>query len=654
MASPTSDGWDWNSIYRKSGLLEKLFAALLAIWAVWYYFAPRGAMLSLLQLTLFFLGAWVLVRWLRKGTRHAIWRLRNRLYVTYLFIAVVPICLILILTAIGTYIFTGQIAVYLVTSELERRTASMRSSAEWLVSASEARRNESLREMASYYERKFPGLELLIRDKNEIRFPENARIVSPPAEWKDISGMVYKDRQLYAWARATSGAREVIMMTPLTAEYLSDLVPNLGDVSYLAFSEDPSIKIGKRGSAALPSRRETLPPAVNRADVVVDWFTLIPVAMWDKPPQTRNTALSIRTRFSAVLRSLTSPQTDLNENFAPILFLFASILFLLVELVALLIGITLTRTITGAVHNIYEGTERVREGDFSHRIEVKGQDQLAELGTSFNRMTANLERLLAVAKEKERMQAELELAREVQSQLYPKTVPAMKTLDLIAVCNPARMVSGDYFDYQALMGNKVAIAVGDVAGKGISAALLMATVGSSMRTQLRNCMEQVLLGGGTHMPMPTSQLVAQLNQQIFNDTAPEKYLTFYFGVYDDDTSILTYTNAGHLPPIVIRDGKALRLDVNGTVVGAFPFAEYGESTVKLESGDLFVCFTDGITEPENEYGEMFGEDRLIDVLARHVDRDDQQVVNAVMEAVQEWTGSPELQDDMTMLMARRR
>ena len=220
MASPTSDGWDWNSIYRKSGLLEKLFAALLAIWAVWYYFAPRGAMLSLLQLTLFFLGAWVLVRWLRKGTRHAIWRLRNRLYVTYLFIAVVPICLILILTAIGTYIFTGQIAVYLVTSELERRTASMRSSAEWLVSASEVRRNESLREMASYYERKFPGLELLIRDRNEIRF-RRTHALFRRGGMERCQRMVYKDRQLYAWARATSGAREVIMMTPLTAEYLS-------------------------------------------------------------------------------------------------------------------------------------------------------------------------------------------------------------------------------------------------------------------------------------------------------------------------------------------------------------------------------------------------------------------------------------------------
>jgi sigma-B regulation protein RsbU (phosphoserine phosphatase) len=303
------------------------------------------------------------------------------------------------------------------------------------------------------------------------------------------------------------------------------------------------------------------------------------------------------------------------------------------------------------VQNLYEGTQKVRIGNFGHRIEVKGEDQLGELGISFNRMTEDLEKLVAVAKEKERLQAELELAREVQAQLYPKALPRLKTLRLTASCSPARMVSGDYFDYQTLTDHRVAIALGDVAGKGISAALLMATVGSSLRTQLRSCLEGV--PEAQNVDLPTSQLVGQLNKQIYNDTAPEKYLTFYFGIYDDDTGLLTYTNAGHLPPLVIRDGQAIRLEVNGTVVGAFPFAQYNESSIKLETGDLLVCYTDGITEPENDYGEMFGEDRLIDVLVKNTDRPEEQMLDAVMEAVRQWTGSPELQDDMTMLLARR-
>jgi len=117
--------------------------------------------------------------------------------------------------------------------------------------------------------------------------------------------------------------------------------------------------------------------------------------------------------------------------------------------------------------------------------------------------------------------------------------------------------------------------------------------------------------------------------------------------------MLKYTNAGHLPPILIRDGTVMRLDVNGTVVGAFSFSQYGESTLQMKRGDLLVCFTDGITEPENEFGEMFGEDRLAELLLKHADREPEEIMNAVLESVRVWTGSPELQDDMTLLLARR-
>ena len=120
------------------------------------------------------------------------------------------------------------------------------------------------------------------------------------------------------------------------------------------------------------------------------------------------------------------------------------------ELFSLVAGVKLSRTITGAVHELYEGTQHVKEGDFSHRIPVKGNDQLAELGPSFNPMTENMGRLIIVAKEKERLESELEIAREVQNQLFPKEVPITKTLELKGVCNAARMVSGDYYDFISL------------------------------------------------------------------------------------------------------------------------------------------------------------------------------------------------------------
>ena len=116
-------------------------------------------------------------------------------------------------------------------------------------------------------------------------------------------------------------------------------------------------------------------------------------------------------------------------------------------------------------------------------------------------------------------------------------------------------------------------------------------------------------------------------------TSPEKYATFCLGVYDEPTGALTYTNAGHLPPLLVREGVTERLDVNGTVVGAFPFSVYNESRMELKSSDLLVWFTDGVTEPENEYGEMFGEDRLVELVARNVHRSDEQIVELVLSSV---------------------
>ena len=177
-----------------------------------------------------------------------------------------------------------------------------------------------------------------------------------------------------------------------------------------------------------------------------------------------------------------------------------------------------------------------------------------------------------------------------------------------------------------------------------------------MRTQLTAGMPvQAAVGatnGGGPRVLSTAELVSQLNKQVYANTSPEKYATFFFGLYDDETRMLTYTNAGHLPPVLMRHGKPELLEVTGTVVGAFPFSPYGEKTIQLRAGDLLVAYTDGIVEPENEYGEAFGDDQLFDLLGRHADRDANDIIARVMEAVELWTGSSELQDDMTVLVAR--
>jgi sigma-B regulation protein RsbU (phosphoserine phosphatase) len=404
-------------------------------------------------------------------------------------------------------------------------------------------------------------------------------------------------------------------------------------------------------------REPSLPVAANRLDVPAGWITRYNMCEWSRPGRHYKAGVAARTRLSVIIGRIFATTTGeaTTGQFAIGLLISIGVLFLIVEFVSLIIGASLTRTITGAVHDLYVGTQRVIEGDFSYRIPVIRNDQLAELTTSFNVMTGNVERLLGVARENERYQAELEIAREVQNQLYPRTVPHTRTLRITAVCQPARMVSGDYYDYQCLEGNRLALSIGDVAGKGISAALLMATLQSAMRAQLRSTRE--IAGAGNRQvltELSTAELVTELNHQLYAFTSPEKYATFCLGIYDDDSGDLTYTNAGHLPPILFRDGRHTRLDTNGMVVGAFPFATYDESHLRLASGDLLVWYTDGITEPENEYGEMFGEERLIDLIERNADRDDEKLISMVLDSVRQWTGSPELFDDMTLLLARRR
>jgi sigma-B regulation protein RsbU (phosphoserine phosphatase) len=598
-----------------------------------------------LELTLLITSIGLLIVAGARRIRTLMWRLRNRLIVAYFVIGVVPVVSILLLAGFTARHAGGQVGVYLVHAELERRLGVLNGAARMVARASNERRQAALDRIEAFYSERFPGLRVIIADA-ATPAPD-----APPRAWGEIEGIVVKDGLLFAWARAIQGDRQVTMLVPLTRRWLSELTPSLGEVSIVHFPDPVSAgavrRIAMRPHPAPGGEEEELPvipPPVNRFDIELLWASEIPVAIWDSPQVLERSLLAVHSRLSAVLGILFAHKTPM-----PYLLYIVAIAFLVAELIAIQIGVSITRTITGAVHDLYEGTERVMRGDFSHRIRVKGNEQIAELSRSFNRMTENLEHLLAVAKEKERMQAELEIAREVQNQLFPRAAPELKRLQLRAMCNPARMVSGDYYDYPPLGDGKIALAIGDVAGKGISAALLMATLQSALRSEVRH-----LRGvNGSPAAVSTSSIVSRLNLQLYADTAPEKYATFCFAVYDDASGRLTYTNAGHLPPLLVRRGKVTALDVNGMVVGAFPFAKYDESSLVLESGDLLVFYTDGIVEPENEFGEMFGEQQLKELLLRSAQLETEQILNVVIDAVQRHTGSPELQDDMTILVARR-
>jgi sigma-B regulation protein RsbU (phosphoserine phosphatase) len=370
--------------------------------------------------------------------RNAIWRLRNRLIAAYLFIAVVPVVLIITMVALTANAVIGQMAVYLVNTELNHREANLLRPAEVQARVPAETPERALSRFAAQLRNAFPAFELLISGSVDVRYPANSNLTAPPPAWNRASGLIVRhdgaEKRLYAWAHAEQNREEVTVLAPITHGLLANLLPGIGDVNIVPL-------LGHLEESHIP-------PARNSLDFPIRGYYPFSVATWESPETQEDVLLVVDTRISAVL-GMVFQKLDWAEKVLGI-FIFVAVLFLLVEIMSLVAGIKLTRTITGAVHEIYEGTEHVKEGDFSYRIPVKGNDQLAELGASFNTMTENLGRLLIVAKEKERLESELEIAREVQNQLFPKDVPFSKSLELKGVCNPARMVSGDYYDFMAI------------------------------------------------------------------------------------------------------------------------------------------------------------------------------------------------------------
>jgi sigma-B regulation protein RsbU (phosphoserine phosphatase) len=412
-----------------------------------------------------------------------------------------------------------------------------------------------------------------------------------------------------------------------------------------------------------------VPNAANLFDHQITFGTPVPVIDWKRGVREQDSpGVRVQTRPSVLYSRLFAALGNFAKGVEAILLVIAIVLAI-IELLALVIGTTLTRSITGAVAQLYKATQHIDRGDFSHRIPVKSTDQLAQLALSFNTMTASIEKLIIEQKEKQRMENELVIAQEVQAQLFPREISQLKSLEVHGYCRPARTVSGDYYDFLTASGERLILATGDVSGKGISAALLMATIHSAVRAYsiegIPLLREPVAVGAGRALAMTVASrfqgvevspgaLLALLNHQLYESTPQEKYATLFLANYDGHSRKLTYSNGGHLPPIIIgEDGSLRRLDQGGTVVGLFDNLSFDEGEVQLRPGDIFIAYSDGITEPENDFGE-FGEQRLVDVIRQNRDLPLDQITTLVTSAVDDWIGDNEQPDDITLVLARAR
>jgi phosphoserine phosphatase RsbU/P len=724
--------WPEGRLARLACYLAGLAAVLFALEKLLGLFAPSwgqhlGGWVWFLAFCSALFFSFLAFSWLK---RRILWRLRNRLIVTYIFIGVIPAVLLVAMAFITLYGLAGQFAVYVVTSEIHSQLRSLQATnaavsnelaarlehgenptAESLAGLRKRDRTWGRRQVCAWYGNK----PLPLRDELQCA------ALTLPAFAKGTSGdIVHDHNELYLRVITplplASNTLTVVTSEPFDKDLVSKIAADLGEITLYepeinldkpntdkpskeekdqgqsgsssqaavsgtsdrnrgAFIAQPSVS-GSVNNSARANNQElrtiftvgAVPAASGRFDQEILFGTPLSVMDWETGKVIDGGAIMrVRTLPSVLYGHLFAALGSFVEGVVYIL-LGVGIFFAVIELVALIIGTRMTRTVTAAVANLHDATKHVDRGDFSHRIPVKSTDQLADLAISFNSMTASIEKLIVEQKEKQRLENELTIAQEVQAQLFPRQVSELESLEVHGFCRPARTVSGDYYDFVTASSHKLILAVGDISGKGISAALLMATIHSAVRAysmehpQIR---EPIAVGAGGRsgrtlaawpegVEVSPAALLSLLNHQLYESTPPEKYATLFLGIYDGRTHHLTYSNGGHLPPILVgEDGSVRRLEAGGTVIGLFDNMTYDEGAVEMQPGEIFVAYSDGVTEPENDFGE-FGEERLIDIVRENRHLPLPQISQTVTMAVDDWIGDNEQPDDVTLVLARAR
>lgn len=599
---------------------------------------------------------------------HWLWSLRNQLIAVYFFVSILPILLQVVMTVLALYLLYWHFGAYLVYADLERRIEQVAATADTLTTAyaleiastgakapigpiSEPPPRTAIFLAAA--QENLPGLkievgagqELLARatDRRHLRF---VGLVTDheAVELRAVVGRRVNGQQLIVSAEV-----------PVTPELLATLEPEFGAIEVI--TTRPTERPGQPG-VTFPSRGRVLAPV---REVQSEGQVLAPPAHWFDYSVTgfsRLDAVNLADVSNSaadvpVILRYTARASELNGRLMALVgewggiavtaLLVVGAMFVLIEFAALAGSISLTRSITRSVNDLYQATRYVESGDFGHRIQIRHHDQLGALGESFNSMTESVSTLISEQQQRQRLEHELAIAREVQAQLFPTEKPAVQGVEIEAVCRPARVVSGDYYDFLPLGPGRLGIALADISGKGISAALIMASLQAALRIQAMSN------GRG---PGSTAQIVTRLNQHLYRSTAPDRFATLFYGVYDAQTRRLEYTNAGHPAPLCISGKQVQRLSAGGTVLGLFDNCRYESQFIDIAPGSLLIAYSDGLTEAENADGEEFEEQRVLDVALRMDQAPARAVLKNLLEAVNRWTGPAEQSDDITVIVAR--
>ncbi len=597
-----------------------------------------------------------LYRLVRAGRWRLLWRIRTKLILSYLFIGLVPVVLLGIFFFIAGVLFVSLVASHLVTSELDSLGQALETVARTGTAGLPA---GDAAAAATLQERLLPARAL--HPKIAYALLRNGRTVAAagtiprqlPSWWRGpgFAGLVGQGEVVESLRAVwTQGDATLMLDVPVDAQLFADLERRTG---ILPVSVGGRVRkdVDKKGVSfeldsgdQKPSMRVLNPEREEDQRFRLTFVANPECADWVTG---EGAATNVIFQFNPydLMRRLSPGVVNMAEALVIALTVVGGV-FLVLYVVALILGLLLARSITRSVHSLSLGTQRLREGDFVHPIQVRSRDQLGELAESFNLMARGVQDLLRQQAEKERLEEELRIARQIQMSLLPaQGAVTLPGLGVAALCLPAAEVGGDYYDLLPLSPTRLGVLVADVSGKGTSAALYMAELKGLVLSLSR------IYGS-------PAKLLCEANRILGANMDSRSFITMTYAVVDTAERTLRHARAGHNPIIQLEGasgrtrilapaGLGLGLDRGGR------FEEILEETeVPLRTGDLFLFFTDGLSEAMNGQADLFGEGRLRRIIEGSQALSSDEIRDRILEEIRLFVGDAAPHDDMTMVILK--
>ncbi|MGH9384058.1 MAG: PP2C family protein-serine/threonine phosphatase [Vicinamibacterales bacterium] len=656
------------------------------------------------SLALLFAVAYGVTRLTVWAKRRLLWRVRRKLILSYVFVGVVPGVLIICFFLLAGLILCFNVSSYLVQSRIRALTDQARFLAQTAVlevqrASTPAAFSETLERRQTSAETRYPFLSLAVvpltgttcnvEPARAARVPRGLPVPLPAQSgpWKHFdppasvpkwvgcdgfSGIISYDVPADALSADESPTRLVMRAVALpelpnpTWAVILDLP--LSSAIEERLMDETSIRLGEISADLFEARGHK--PAIGRAfeqrslDPQNDgpsfsftrqsWVVFLDNVDWPSGDVSYATVAIRLNIWEIYNRMAVVSQAVGNRNFSQLLLLVLAVvgtLFLIIQFVALVIGFVLAKQITGAVHELFTGTQHLRAGNFAHQIPVRARDQLGELAESFNVMTHEVTTLLGEMADKGRLEQEMFAAREIQQKLLPAGPFRFKGMTVTAFCEPAREVAGDYFDFMPITDGMLGMLIADVAGKGLAAGLYMAQL-------------KVIVQSLARLHHEPREFLIAVNRVVSANLDARSFITMTYGVVDIERREMTFARAGHCPLIHVPADqppglrKARFLAPDGLVVGlqiddgSMFEGMLEEQTIALAPGDLVVWFTDGIAETMNERFECFGEPALAKVVEQYAHLPFDQLRSYILAELRTFAGGADQHDDMTMILMK--